>query len=59
MVHIFRTYILIYEQTKIYHFWQGDWLMFAYTRENIAVLTNQSFLMIYDKIKLNYILEAY
>ena len=42
MTHPFRTSILIYEQSKICHFWQCDWLIFVYVREKLAELTNQS-----------------
>ena len=42
MTHPFRTSILIYEQSKICHFWQCDWLIFVYAREKLAELTNQS-----------------
>ena len=41
MVHLFRTCIWIYEQSKICYSRQCDWLMFAYKREKLAVLTNQ------------------
>lgn len=48
MVPLFRTYTLIYQQSKVCHFQQCNWLLFVYALEKLAVLTSRQSFPVYS-----------